>query len=257
MIVRVNKTTNYTVMSNYHLMDRRLSLKAKGLLSVVLALPEDWQYSIAGLAAISKEKESAIKSALDELKECGYLVVTKKMPNETNSGRIEYVWDFYEMAKQEKQKAEKQTTEVLGFEVLGVENQRQLNTNNRITKEQNTNELNTKYKKERKSEVPALTFDEILDSVPVIANNADLRETFIDFIKMRKLIKKPLTDRALKGIVNKAYELGKGEPDQMIKVLEQSIEGSWQGLYELKEEPKKPKREKTLQELIDEGVFDD
>ena len=98
-VIRVNKTSNYTVMSNTHLRDRSLSLKAKGLMSQMLSLPDDWDYSISGLAAINSEKESCIKSALNELKKSGYLVVTKKMPNETESGRIEYVYDLYEEPK--------------------------------------------------------------------------------------------------------------------------------------------------------------
>ena len=147
MVVRVNKNTNYTVMSNIHLMDRNLSLKAKGLLSVVLSLPDDWEYSVTGLAAISKEKESAISSALKELKEEGYLVVTKKMPNETRSGRIEYEWDFYEHPhKQEvkKQGIENQGLEYLTLEVQGLEDQGQLNTNKVNTNILNTKEVNTK-----------------------------------------------------------------------------------------------------------------
>ena len=88
-VCRVNKNANYTVMSNYHLRSTNLSLKAIGLLSKVLSLPENWDYSISGLTAICKEKETAIKAALDELKHWGYLTVTKLMPNETKSGRIE------------------------------------------------------------------------------------------------------------------------------------------------------------------------
>ena len=98
-VCRVNKNANYTVMSNYHLRSTNLSLKAIGLLSKVLSLPKNWDYSISGLTAICKEKETAIKAALDELKHWGYLVVTKLMPNETNSGRIEYVYDFYEYSE--------------------------------------------------------------------------------------------------------------------------------------------------------------
>lgn len=54
-VFRVERTQNYTVMSNYHLRDRRLSLKAKGLLSLMLSLPEDWDYTLSGLARISLE----------------------------------------------------------------------------------------------------------------------------------------------------------------------------------------------------------
>ena len=144
MIVRVNKNKNFTVMSNVHLKDKRLTLKAKGLLSVVLALPDDWDYSIEGLTAISREKEGAINSALKELKNCGYLKITKKMPGETGSGRIEYEWDFYEIPKQgtKKQDLENQGLEIQGLEIQGFENHGQLNTNNKYIKEVNTKEKN-------------------------------------------------------------------------------------------------------------------
>lgn len=106
---------------------------------------------------------------------------------------------------------------------------KKLNSNKNI----NNKTIKEDKKEERKKE---LTFDEILDSVSIIEENPDLRDTFIDFIKMRKLIKKPLTDRALKGIINDTYKLGKGDQHQMILVLEQSIKNSWQGVFPLKED---------------------
>ena len=129
-ILRINKTKDYTTMSNYHFKDKRLSLKAKGLLSEMLSLPENWDYSIAGLVAINKEEETAIKSTLDELKQFNYLVVNKLMPNETESGRYEYVYDIYEMPK--KQEGDFLGVEIQGVEIQGVENQGQYNTNNKI-----------------------------------------------------------------------------------------------------------------------------
>lgn len=71
---RIEKNKNYTVMSNYHLQDMNLSLKAIGLLSKMLSLPDNWDYSQAGLAAICKDGEDAIRSALKELEKNGYLV---------------------------------------------------------------------------------------------------------------------------------------------------------------------------------------
>ena len=133
-VIRVNKTKNDTVMSNEHLKDKRLSLKAKGLLSVMLSLPDTWDYSISGLVAICKEGETSVKSTLNELKSCGYLVVTKKMPNETESGRIEYVYDIFEHAQTGKQPVEKQ----------GVENVLQLSTKESSTNKSNTKESSTK-----------------------------------------------------------------------------------------------------------------
>ncbi len=72
-VCRIEKTKNYTVMSNCHLRDKRLSLKAVGLLSVMLSLPEDWDYTTRGLAIICKDGVEAIGAALRELEHCGYL----------------------------------------------------------------------------------------------------------------------------------------------------------------------------------------
>ena len=76
-VFRVEKNKNYTVMANYHLRDKELSFKAKGLLSYMLSLPEDWDYSLNGLASVSKEGIKAIKNIVAELKERGYLKIIK------------------------------------------------------------------------------------------------------------------------------------------------------------------------------------
>lgn len=144
-IIRVKKSKDYTIMSNYHFKEKDMSLKAKGLLSLMLSLPADWDYSIAGLVAICKENETAIKSTLDELKQFGYLEVIKHMPTKENGGRIEYEYIVYEqkihrvntemeikVGNELIQELEKQGLENLGVEFLGVENPPQLNTNNKI-----------------------------------------------------------------------------------------------------------------------------
>ena len=73
-IFRVSKNRNYTVMSNYHLKDRALTLKSKGLLSMMLSLPEEWDYTTRGLASICKEGVDAIGASLKELEAGGYLM---------------------------------------------------------------------------------------------------------------------------------------------------------------------------------------
>ena len=161
-VVRVAKTKDYTVMSNHHFKEKEMSLKAKGLLSLMLSLPDDWDYTIKGLVAINKENESAIMATLKELKSFGYLEVIKKMPNETESGRIEYEYIVHEEPKKQgvenlgvekqgvekqKQGVEKQGVENLGVENQGIENQIQLNTKELNTKESNTKK--NKYKKEK------------------------------------------------------------------------------------------------------------
>ena len=137
-VFRVHKTRDFTVMSNHHLRDKNLTLKAKGLLSVILSLPDDWKYSIAGLAAICKEGTSAVKSALQELTDTGYVTVTKLYPNQTETGRIEYVYDIHETP----QAPRKQGIENLPLESQQVENQRQLNTEEPSTDKPNTKNKN-------------------------------------------------------------------------------------------------------------------
>ena len=89
-VFRVEKTKNYTVMSNYHLRDKSLSLKAKGLLSLMLSLPDDWDYTIKGLAQICKDGMDSIRSAVHELEQHGY-VSRRRIRNEKGQvGDIEY-----------------------------------------------------------------------------------------------------------------------------------------------------------------------
>ena len=147
-VFRMHKTKDYTIMSNCHFKERDMSLKAKGLLSLMLSLPDTWDYSISGLVSICKENETAVKNALKELKEFGYLKVTKLMPDQTDSGRIEWVYNVYEQPQtnqnREYQKEEKQQVENLPIEHQCIENQGQLNTKELNTKELNTDVLNTK-----------------------------------------------------------------------------------------------------------------
>ena len=135
-VFRVEKTKNYTIMSNYHLKEKEMSLKAKGLLSLMLSLPDTWDYTIAGLVSICKENETAIKSALNELKEFGYLQIVKNMPTNENGGRISYEYIVYEKPIQ---KDKIQGLENLYVENQDIENQRQLNTKELNTKKENTN----------------------------------------------------------------------------------------------------------------------
>ena len=72
-VFRVERTQNYTVMSNYHLRDKTISFKAKGLLSLMLSLPEDWDYTLAGLARISLEGKDAIRAAVVALEKAGHV----------------------------------------------------------------------------------------------------------------------------------------------------------------------------------------
>lgn len=134
-VFKVEKRKNYTIMSNHHLQNKNLSLKAKGLLSYMLSLPEDWDYSLAGLEANCKESKTSLRTALNELKENGYLVIEKMYPNQTESKRIEYVYNIFEEPHLELG-IHKQDTENQVIDFQDVEFNTQQNTNKQSTKEQ-------------------------------------------------------------------------------------------------------------------------
>lgn len=158
-IIRVNHNQNYTVMSNIHLRDKRLSLKAKGLLSQMLSLPDDWDYTVAGLVAINCESRTAIETALRELKSFGYMTVEKKFPNDTESGRIEYVYTVFEYPTNDAiQEVGKQGAENLPLESQWVENHEQLN------KEIQSKEIQNKEK--AKDDAREKAFSEFWDAYP-------------------------------------------------------------------------------------------
>lgn len=136
-VIRVNRTANYTVMSNVHFREKGMSLKAKGLLSLMLSLPDDWDYSIAGLVTLSKDGKDSVMNALDELESFGYLCRTKT----TNAkGQFSgYDYDIYEMPNTEKPYAENPNTVN-----PNAENPQQLNTKESNTKKQKTEEQKNK-----------------------------------------------------------------------------------------------------------------
>lgn len=240
MIFRVNKTKGFSVMSNYHLQDKNLSLRAKGLLSLMLSLPDDWKFSIAGLASLCIEKEQAVKSSLDELKASHYVVVTKLLPNQTASKRIEWLYDVYEKPQTEDPEEEQSPVEQppatqgvvtqgvveQGIEPQGIENQPLQNTKELSTKLQNTNK-----KERKKAESTRATFDEILDSYEVIKNSPELRDAWIGFIQMRQRIRAPLTDRALELNIKKAFELAQDDPNKVLKIVNNSIAKGYRGVF--------------------------
>ena len=93
-VFKIKKNENYTVMSNYHLRDKNLSYKAKGLLSFMLSLPDNWDYSLNGLVAVSKEQITSIRSTIDELKKQKYL---KREISKDSKGKFKYNYLIYEI----------------------------------------------------------------------------------------------------------------------------------------------------------------
>ena len=108
-VYRVARTGNFTVMANYHLRDINLTLKAKGLLSLILSLPEKWTFSIKGLARICKEGVDAIRAALQELKSAGYIIYTRVRNAMGQLKDAEYV--IYERPQPTQQETQEEKTE--------------------------------------------------------------------------------------------------------------------------------------------------
>jgi hypothetical protein len=136
-VIRVNKTADYTVISNTHFKEREMSLKAKGLLSMMLSLPDDWDYSIAGLVVLSKDGKDSVMNALGELEQFGYL---KRTRTTNEKGQFSgYDYDIYEKPYKEEPQEVKPYAEK-----PNTDNPPQLNTNISNTKELNTKKLNTK-----------------------------------------------------------------------------------------------------------------
>ena len=145
-VFRIDKTRDYTVMSNHHLRNTELSLKAKGLLSLMLSLPENWDYTTKGLAAICKDGIDSISSCIRELEKHGY-IIRERMRNEKGQlTTIEYT--ILEQPKSEPLEREKPIREnpVLDIPAQAEpiqENTAQLNTNKSNIKELNTDISNT------------------------------------------------------------------------------------------------------------------
>ena len=108
-VFRIERTRDYTVMSNHHLRNANLSLKAKGLLSMMLSLPEDWNYTTRGLAKICKEGVDAIGAALRELEAAGYIVRHKLRDRQGHISDTEYV--IYEQPQLRKPDTDSPDTE--------------------------------------------------------------------------------------------------------------------------------------------------
>lgn len=205
-VLRKEKKGNFTVIDNAIFKDRTLSLKAKGLLCLMLSLPDEWNYSIAGLVQLSSDGESAVRSTLKELEESGYF----RREQVRENGKIidtEYVISEtknFDFPLVENQVVENQV----------VENPPQLNTNKSITEASITKSS-------------SLRSEDIYRDLP-----ENLREALMDFEKMRKSIKKPMnSDRARKMLLNRLHELAGDDVEQMIYLLNEAIFHNWQTVY--------------------------
>lgn len=136
-VFKIEKNQNYTVMSNHHLRDRNLSYKAKGLLSFMLSLPDDWDYSLAGLCSINKESRDGIRSILKKLQEHHYVEIEKVRGNK---GYFEYNYLIYKIPQFIDLENEQNNpdTENPHLDTPNVEMPTQINTKKQIDKDDKT-----------------------------------------------------------------------------------------------------------------------
>lgn len=172
-VFRVNKNKDYVTMGKYHFKEKRMSLKAKGLLSEMLSLPDDWDYSVLGLTEINLESRNCINSILNELEEFGYLQRTRNYVN----GKIDsWTYDIYEKPLYRKN----EDIENVDIEKLDIENKAQLNN-----KELSNKELNNKqYKENAKRKFSKPTLEEI-NQYCLERNNGINAEAFYDFYECK------------------------------------------------------------------------
>lgn len=143
-VARTHHTKDYTCMSNYHFRDKSISLKSKGLLSLMLSLPDTWDYSVSGLAALSSDGETSVRTAVKELEEHNYL---KRTPVRENGRIVDWEYDIYE-----------KPLDLLHVENQQVETPLQEITDNKVSKQLNTKEVNKNNSKELLQNSPSFEF---------------------------------------------------------------------------------------------------
>lgn len=215
-VFRIDKNKNYTNMSNYHFRDKRLSWKAKGILSNMLSLPEDWDYSLAGLATLASDGQSATRTALKELEDTGYLI---RRPIRKDGRIADWEYLIFEHPQVKEQDVENQQ----------VENQPQLNTNSLTT--------NESIPKEQKK-VSKTSFDDIIaaylypDGQSVRFEDwAKRKELLEEWLKVRKAKRAAMTDRAIQMNIDKLDKLAAESNMSVVEYLSEVICRGWAAFF--------------------------
>lgn len=171
MVIRKRKKRNFTALDNDIFKNRDLSMKAKGLLCTLLSLPDDWEYSISGLASLSKDGKSSIRSTLNELEEMGYFTREERRVNGQFKG---YDYIIYE----EPVSPDTMSSEPTSKKATSVECT-QLNTNQLNTKELNTNSIKPPVSPKGGKKIPP-TIEEVREYAQSRGNIVD-PDYFFDY----------------------------------------------------------------------------
>ena len=187
-VFRVEKNSGYTVMSNHHLRNRALSLKAKGLLSQMLSLPEDWDYTLQGLARINRESIDAIRQAIRELEQADYIQRSRERDEKGRLRGADYV--IFELPQP-----------VPASVSPTLENPMQLNKDKLITEKQKKEGLNTDSLPIHSPNPLPLDEDETVASPPERTGSRKeaayqiYRDLILENIEYDTLIQNPRIDR--------------------------------------------------------------
>lgn len=258
-VIRVQKTDNYTVMSNHHLRNKEMSLKAKGLMSLMLSLPPKWDYSIGGLVAICKESHTSIRSALKELEQNQYLIRERK---NNEKGYFTYEYTLYEVPEPhiEKQHTdsvyiEKQNTAEVDADANREINKEELNkeklNKEKVKKDTTTTKPKSQIKKNRIS-----SYDEIINN---LVTNNDLRELYKDFIEAREGMGAPITRQGLKVLIDRCEKLSNHNIRIQKLLLETALVNGWKNVFlpsETHQQEAKTEAMNELKEFYTGGMFD-
>lgn len=238
-VIRTIKNENYTTMCNTHLRDKNLSLKAKGLLSMMLSLPDKWNYSVKGLEGICKESKNTINSVLNELENNNYLVRRRRYCNGKISEWEYIIFENNENHDEELLHLKNEDTENEDIEIQDIENRDAY----KITKELNTKELNTNEYKEKN-----IKKESVNSVISEYTENKDLQDALHGFVEMRTKARKPLTVRAMKLSLNVLDNLAVDDVTK-IAIVNQSIVHTWSTFYKLQNNNNNGQRQLTRKEM--------
>lgn len=228
---RIEKSRDYTVMSNYHLRDSSLSLKAKGLLSQMLSLPEGWDYTLAGLAQINKESKDAIRSAVNELEAAGYVQRRQTMDKNGKFAGNEYV--IHEQPVFDSPLLDFPTTDNPSTEKPSTENTLTENPTE-LNKDISSKDISKKKSKKEKADFePVSCFAKwVNETFLEETGKPDLNQAFARFCEQRQAMKKPVkTQATVTALTNKLEKYGGGSIRTMIDMLDTATASGWQSVY--------------------------
>lgn len=228
-IIRVEKRSNFTVVDNTFIRDKNLSLKAKGLMLLMLSLPPEWDYSVAGLAAICREGMTAIRASLKELEQNHYLIRERK---NNEKGYFVYEYILKEIPEPPcKENLHTVTTHTEeGHTEEAYADAAQTENRTQIKKEELKKDLLKKdlVNKEKSKGLSELQADEILME---LVSDQELRDMYHEYILMREEIGAPLTQRSLKLLIARCERLSEFDVGMQKAMIEQSCLQQWKSVY--------------------------